>query len=609
MRFAAIFTLILLLPALMIAGNYKNFGVAVYARAYEVQQMKDPAWLEKTWAVITTGLKVDKIYLEVHRDGVIPDQETLDKAKAFFKAKGVQTSAGIATVVNERNNFETFVYTNPEHRKRIQDMSEYAAKNFDEIIVDDFFFTSSKTDSDIANKGDKSWTRARLDLMAEVSRDLVVGPAKKVNPRVKVTIKYPNWYEHYQYTGYNLEDEPRIFDNVYTGAETRSARAPGQQLQQSLGYNVFRYFENIKPGNHGGGWVDNGGSSYKERYGEEVWTVLFGKAPEMTLFDYRQVQQSIAGTPVPAIAGAVFEQVDSFIGKMGKPVGVASYKPYHSSGEDFLHDYISMIGIPMEMTPTFPTDAPMVFLTESAKFDPAIVSKIKAHLTAGKKVMVTSGFYKAMQGKGIEDIAELEVTDHKFLVREFGGGRGGFGGPAPKPLDFDIVIPEVRFATNDTSDRLSATTRGAGYPLVTVSSYSKGTFYVLTIPDTFRDLYSLPASVLNSIRNFMAGDMFVRLQGPAQVGLFAYDNNKFIVESFLPPDGGDVDAGVTLDAKFTKLVDVVTGETIAPRAAAAGGMGGRGGMGGMGGGRGQAGGGASFDLKLKPASYRVFSAE
>jgi hypothetical protein len=267
-----------------------------------------------------------------------------------------------------------------------------------------------------------------------------------------------------------------------------------------------------------------------------------------------------------------------------------------------------MIGIPMEMTPTFPTDAPMVFLTESAKFDPAIVSKIKAHLTAGKKVMVTSGFYKAMQGKGIEDIAELEVTDHKFLVREFGGGGfGGRGGPAPKPLDFDIVIPEVRFATNDTSDRLSATTRGAGYPLVTVSTYSKGTFYVLTIPDTFRDLYSLPASVLNSIRNFMAGDMFVRLQGPAQVGLFAYDNNKFIVESFLPPDGGDVDAGVTLDAKFTKLVDVVTGETIAARQAAAGGVGGRGGMGG---GRGQAGGGgASFDLKLKPASYRVFSAE
>ena len=333
--------------------------------------------------------------------------------------------------------------------------------------------------------------------------------------------------------------------------------------------------------------MDNGGSSYKERYGEEVWTVLFGKAPEMTLFDYRQVQQSIGGAPVPAYAGSVFEQVDSFIGKMGKPIGVASYKPYHSSGEDFLHDYVGMIGIPMEMTPTFPTNAPMVFLTESAKFDPAIVSKIKAQLTAGKKVAVTTGFFKAMQGKGIEDIAELEVTGNKTLVREFaGGGRGGRGGPAaapPKPLDFDIVIPEIRYGTNDTWDRLSTLTRGASYPLVTVSSYSKGTFYLVAIPDTFRDLYNLPVNVLNQLRNFIAGDMFVRLQGPAQIGLFAYDNNKFIVESFLPPDGGDLDASVVLDDKFTKLVDVVTGEQIAK--------------------------GAGFNLKLKPASYRVFSAE
>jgi hypothetical protein len=592
MRFAAVFTLTLLLPATTIAGNYKNFGVAVYARAYEVQQMKDPAWLEQRWAVITNGLKVDKIYLEVHRDGIIPDQDTLDKAKAFFKSKGVQTSAGIATVVNERNNFETFVYTNPEHRKRIQEMSEYAAKNFDEIIVDDFFFTSSKSDSDIAAKGNKSWTRFRLDLMAEVSKNLIVGPAKKVNPRVKVTIKYPNWYEHYQYSGYNLEDEPKIFDNVYTGAETRDPRSPGQHLQQYLGYDLFRYFENIKPGHNGGAWVDNGGSRYKERYGEEVWTTLFAKAPEMTLFDFRQVQQSVGGAPVPAYAGSVFEQVDAFIGKLGQPIGVKSYKPYHSSGEDFLHDFIGMIGIPMDMTPTFPTDAPLVFLTESAKFDPAIVSKIKAQLTAAKKVVVTSGLFRAMQGKGIEDIAELEVTANKALVREFGGfgGRGGrgAGGEPPKPLDFDIVIPEIRYPTNDSWESITTATRGLGYPLLLRTSYSKGMFYVLTIPDNFGDLYNLPASVLNQIRNIIAGDMFVRLQGPAQVGLFAYDNHKFIVESFLPPDGAAVAASILVDQKFTKLVDVVTGEQIA----------------------GQATGNATgFDLKLKPASYRVFSAE
>src|ERR1035437_1130538 len=161
------------------ASGYKNFRVAVYARAYEVQQMKDPAWLESRWTTITNGLKVDKIYLETHRDGVIPDQQTLNTVKQFFKSKGVATAAGIATVVNERNRFETFVYTNPEHRKKVQEIVEYTARNFDEIIIDDFFFTSSKSESDIQAKVDKSWTRFRLDLMearpALVTLGLYVG--------------------------------------------------------------------------------------------------------------------------------------------------------------------------------------------------------------------------------------------------------------------------------------------------------------------------------------------------------------------------------------------------------------------------------------------------
>src|SRR5450432_2146193 len=107
------------------ASGYQNFVVAVYARAYEVQQMKDPAWLESRWATIANGLKVDKIYLETHRDGVIPDQQTLDAVKKFFKSKGVATAAGIATVINEKNRFETFVYTNPEHRKKLREIVEY----------------------------------------------------------------------------------------------------------------------------------------------------------------------------------------------------------------------------------------------------------------------------------------------------------------------------------------------------------------------------------------------------------------------------------------------------------------------------------------------------
>jgi hypothetical protein len=572
------------------AGNYRNFGVAVYARAYEVVQMKDPAWLESRWAAITSGLKVDKIYLETHRDGVIPDQATLDRAKQFFKSKGVETAGGIATVVNERNRFETFVYTNPEHRKKLRDIVEYTARNFDEIIIDDFFFTSSKAESDIQAKGDKTWTRFRLDLMAEVSRDLV-GAGKKVNPRLKLVIKYPNWYEHFQYTGYNLEDEPRIFDGVYTGAETRDPVHGNQHLQQYLGYGLYRYLENIKPGHNGGGWVDTGGWRDKERYGEQIWLALFAKAPELTLFDFRQLLAPMPGSPgfggqaaqtIPAYAGSVFEQVDGFLGKLGKPIGVKSYKPFHSSGEDFLHDYIGMLGIPMEMVPEFPTDAPTVFLTESAKFDPAIVGKIKKHLADGKKVVITSGLLKALQGKGIEDIAELECTGQKASVREF-PGRGG-----ATRIDTDILIPEIRYPTNDAWEIITTATKGVGYPLLLQAGYAKGMLYVLTIPDNFGDLYNFPPQVLNQIRTAIAGDLPVRLIGPSQTGLFLYDNHTLIVENFAAPGGGAVAISAVAGKQYKQLVDVVSGDRISGHAS---------------------GNDMVFDLTLPPASYRVFSSE
>ena len=67
--FAAIICLSLLTGSMRSsAANYNNFKVSVYTRAYEVQRMADPAWLDSTWNIISSQMKVDKIYLETHRD-------------------------------------------------------------------------------------------------------------------------------------------------------------------------------------------------------------------------------------------------------------------------------------------------------------------------------------------------------------------------------------------------------------------------------------------------------------------------------------------------------------------------------------------------------------
>ena len=84
-----------------------------------------------------------------------------------------------------------------------------------------------------------------------------------------------------------------MFDGIYTGTETRDAVSSDQHLQQYESYLIFRYFENIAPGRNGGGWVDSGGASYLDRYTEQFWLTLFAKAPEITMFDWRQLQSAV----------------------------------------------------------------------------------------------------------------------------------------------------------------------------------------------------------------------------------------------------------------------------------------------------------------------------
>ena len=619
MKICNIILMVLLTWAFCTRANaYENFSVAVYCRAYETRQMSDLNWLDSRWQDITKQVHVDKVYLEIHRDLLIVDDDTLEKAKAYFREHGIRTAGGITLTVNERNRFETFCYTNPEHRQKVKEIVEHTAHHFDEIILDDFFFTDCKCKLCIAAKGNKSWTQYRLELLAEAAKSLIIDPAKAVNPNVKVVIKYPNWYEHFQGLGFNLEKEPALFDGLYTGTETRDPSG-NQHVQPYLGYLIFRYFENLKPGGNEGGWVDTGGLRFMDRYAEQLWLTLFAKAPEITLFDIRQIVRPInqnlradwqdgktsfnfdammAPITMPdgstfkpnmiaRAAGVTFEQVDRFVGKLGKPVGIKSYKPYHSTGEDFLHNYLGMCGITMDLVPEFPTDVNMVFLAETAKFDPDLVAKIKAHLVQGKQVMITSGLLRALQGKGIEDIVELRVTDRKAIVKDF---RAVWGRPVQSLAE--MVIPQIQYLTNDSWEEISALDETNGWPMLHSASYGGGTLYVLTIPESFTDLYNLPAEVLNRIRQPLCRDMFVRLEGPGKVSLFVYDNDTFIVESFWDEP---VDVKVVTDDRFTALTDMVTGQAVIAGSAPQGPFGripGR-----------------RFDITLSPHSYRVFQAK
>ena len=583
-----VFLLCMVCNMTMQAKAYESFKVSIYVRAYEVDKMKDIHWLDSTWNVISQQLEVDKIYLETHRDLLVVEDATLEQAKKFFHDRGIETAGGITYTINEANSFETFCYSNPEHRKMVQKIAEHTAKHFDEFILDDFFFTSCKSDIEIKAKGMQSWTDYRLKLMTEAGRDLVLKPAKKVNPQVKVIIKYPNWYDHFQGLGFNLEEGPQLFDGVWTGTETRDP-AGNQHLQNYLSYNIIRYFDNLRPGYNGGGWVDVGGLNMgMDRYAEQLHLTMLAKAPEIILFAYHQLLNVklspkyrtpwqgmgtsfnydevtapirledgslVEPTTMARIAGVVLKQTDKLIHKLGNPVGIKSYKPFHAAGDDFLQNYLGMIGLPMDMRPVFPEDQQVVLLTAQAAQDTEIMAKIKRQLQSGRDVVVTSSLLKAIPEK-LTEVAELRCTDLKALVNDF--GRYGQSGR-------DLLNPQVQYYTNDAWEMVSAgrplTGGVSGYPILLRAPYATGNLYVLTIPDDMGNLYDFPANALNEIRRIMSKDIGVCLEAPSKVGLFVYVNKTLVVENF---NDEPVEVRIVTGDKVMKLESLEDGTVLSP---------------------------------------------
>ena len=147
----------LVLPAFCCrAGNYTNFDVAIYIPVGVVRSFEDPQKLQDDWDRISRQLKVDKVYIEVQRDQELAGDDLLERVKKFFLDHGVQVAGGMALSDGGIGQFKSFCYTDPQDRQFIKNAAELAARHFDEVIQDDFFFVTTKTDSDIAAKGTKA---------------------------------------------------------------------------------------------------------------------------------------------------------------------------------------------------------------------------------------------------------------------------------------------------------------------------------------------------------------------------------------------------------------------------------------------------------------------
>ena len=515
-------------------GHYENFRAAIYCTAQTLSVI-DGRRLEREWEFLEKYVGVDKVYLETFRNGTLVPEGQIRMIRDFFQSHGVETAGGITAVTPDLSEedgkrqrlFSTFCYSNKGMRDKLKEVAEYTAGLFNSFILDDFFFTSCTCEDCIRERGNRSWSEFRAEKMREVSENLVIGPAKRINPEVKITIKYPNWRESWHETGYIPEIQRKLFDFIYTGTETRNTAHTDQHLPRYLSYSLMRYMENVAPGRNGGGWFDTYSCWPMDCYLEQVYLTAFSRPEEITLFQWGDLFENRLVTPL----SVQLSKIDRILNEAGNPVGTPVYLPFGSCGENHLEDHLGMQGAALEPVPDFPWEAPVIFLTAAAFADREIMEKLEQYLMQGGTAVVTSGFVREAPEEKWKRLSSIRLTGRKLSAERFqitDDPAGYYEGK--EPVQFD----ELQFCNNASWSFLNAGTGDSHSSILLMDTFGRGKLFTLAVPDVFADLSRIPVPAMDMVRRVLtSGRIYI---SGRNVSIFTYDNGVFVLYCYA---GGD----------------------------------------------------------------------
>ena len=362
---------------------------------------------------------VTKVYIEEFRGSYTADRATLVKARDAFGAAGIETSGCITTTRVGKDSTgwkEIACYTDPQTQEKLKSVFEYAAGLFDEIMIDDFWFTDCECPECKAARAARvvtiggerypvagdTWEDYRSELMVQLSRHYILEAARKVNPKVKIIIKYPQWYDRFQERGYDVARETADFDRIWVGTETRdyTNKQWGGTVQFEA-FFIMRWLGGLGGLKCGGGWFDPYGTTPATYLEQARQTVLAG-ARESMLFCYGSLRNDNGPKNIEALRANIPE-LFAVAGEVARrrPAGIAAYKPAssHPGSEKVVFDFVGMLGLPLLPCHEFPAKAPAAFFSVHALKDPDFAIKLKTFMKAGKPVLLTDGLVKALGDK------------------------------------------------------------------------------------------------------------------------------------------------------------------------------------------------------------------
>jgi len=427
---------------------------------------------------------VTKVYIEVFRSNYQAERAALVRARDRFRREGFVVGGCVTTTnVGKRSTGWSLIscYTDPATQDRLERIFRYAAGLFDLVMIDDFWFTDCKCAQCRKAKGERSWSEFRCDLMSHLSRERIVKPAREVNPRVRIIVKFPEWYDLFHERGYDVVREPEIFDITWIGTETRDPDNPRWGRKPQYGaYWLALWADAFARGKLGGGWFDPLGTT-PNTYVEQARQTILGLCRESMLFCYGALHRGTGPEDVAALRRELPQLLDLAEFVRGEKVrGVGTYKVPNSppGGDNYIFNFVGMLGIPMTADIKYPADAPSLFLTGHDASDPSLEESLAASIERGTPILLTSNLRRALS----EKMRKRVEASGNVRVLELDGKR----------------------------------TKRSSYGVL----------------DSIRDLMNLPREKLDALRRPLLKPLGVEFSAPGKVSLYLYGREKVVVENF-----------------------------------------------------------------------------
>jgi hypothetical protein len=327
--------------------------------------------------------------------------------------------------------------------------------------------------------------------------------------------------------GYDPQRMSKPFNRVWVGTEVRN---PATQrmgfVQPAEGYVNFSWIQAIAGPKVVGAWFDHIESTAQNFVDQAYQSILAG-ARELTLFHLGDLMD---GHPGDSLLREKLPELMRLASKIQgqKTEGVAYYKPPGSEADEnlYLMDYLCMIGLPIVPRATYPEDARVAILGVQAAADPALINKMKRHLSAGATLILTPALLRrvgveAMRMAGIE----VSTPDEPATASEVRVGDRHLS--LPVPLEYDSAV-------RSSGSSVRVDTRGV--PLYTFRPQNCGAVIVLNVrtfnEQDFKDtgevllapkprgLASIPETLADEIRKPILNRLGVRFKAPSGVGLY-----------------------------------------------------------------------------------------